>query len=208
VLRGVDLEVAGGELVAVVGRSGSGKTTLLNILAGLDSTYEGRVELAGRDLERMGDRELSGLRNRTVGLLCQSYNLLGHLTVLENAALPWLFARGEGTPGRRAARARAEEVLDRVGLGDRGGARPHELSGGEQQRLALARALFHRPQILLCDEPTGNLDAATGGEVVALLVEVHREQEVTVLAATHDPAIAAAAGRVLELRDGRLEARA
>jgi putative ABC transport system ATP-binding protein len=204
VLRGVAMEVEAGELVAIVGRSGSGKTTLLNIVAGLDSGYRGTVVLAGRDLRRVTDRELSGLRNRTVGLVFQDYNLLEHLSVLENAFLPWLFAREDARVGARAAWERAEEVLVRVGLGGRGSSYPRELSGGQQQRLALARALFNRPRILLCDEPTGNLDRDTAVEMVDLLQEVHRDDGVTVVAATHDEAIAAAAGRVLHLRDGLL----
>jgi putative ABC transport system ATP-binding protein len=210
VLRGVDLEVDPGEFLAVIGRSGCGKTTLLNIIGGLDTAYDGDAEVAGRSLRALGDRELSAYRSTAVGFVFQAYHLLDHLRVIENIELPAFFARSAGTArpagssGEASVRRRAEEILGRIGLGDRASARPGELSGGERQRLALGRALFHRPPLLLCDEPTGNLDRKTGGEVVALMREIHRDDHPTVVVATHDDAIAEAADRVLELDDGAL----
>lgn len=205
VLCGVDLEVAEGEFLAVVGRSGTGKTTLLNLIGGLDSTFEGELEVAGRDLRALPDADLSDFRNRRVGLVFQAYHLLDHLSCAENVALAAHFARGGRAPGRGWARRRAGELLEAVGLPGAGARSASTLSGGERQRVALARALFFEPSILLCDEPTGNLDAATGHDVVELLRRVHAERGTTVIAATHDDAIAAAAGRVVELRDGRLQ---
>jgi ABC-type lipoprotein export system ATPase subunit len=205
VLRGVDLEVAEGQLVCVVGRSGSGKTSLLNIVGGLDSVYRGTVRVMNRDLAELGDAELSQLRNSTFGFLFQEYHLLEQVTAAENVALAALFSRGRGSVDRGSVRQRAVEVLELVGLGDRAGDRPVELSGGERQRLALARALFHRPRLLLCDEPTGNLDAKTGSAVVGLLHRCHVEEGITVLVTTHDDAISSIADRVLRLQNGLLE---
>lgn len=204
-LRGADLEVAEGELVCVIGRSGSGKTSLLNIVGGLDSAYQGTVRIMDRDLGELGDAELSQLRNSTIGFLFQEYHLLEQMTAAENVALAALFARGRGPVQRGGTRRRAVEVLELVGLGDRAGDRPVELSGGERQRLALARALYHRPRLLLCDEPTGNLDAETGSAVVSLLDRCHLEERITVLVTTHDDAISTIADRVLRLRNGVLE---
>jgi ABC-type lipoprotein export system ATPase subunit len=206
VLLGIDLEVAEGAFISIVGRSGSGKTTLLNIAGGLDTRYEGTVEVAGRVLGELGDAKMSDLRNSTIGYLFQAYHLLDHLSVAENASLPWLFARGGISLSPDAARRRAERVLNRVGLRDRARSRPSRLSGGERQRLALARALYHRPRLLLCDEPTGNLDSDTGAEVVDLLRAIHRESGMTVVVATHDESISDSADRVLRLREGVLEA--
>jgi len=204
VLRGVDLDVGEGEFVAVVGRSGSGKTTLLNIVGGLDLDFEGDVEVAGRDLRELDDRALSSLRSGTIGFVFQAYHILDHLTVGENAALPALFSRSSGGPvGDRLAR-RVSEVLEAVGLSGREGDRPADFSGGERQRVAIARALLLQPRLLLCDEPTGNLDRETGAAVVDLLRRIHGDG-VTVLVVTHDEEISHAAGRVLELRDGGLE---
>jgi ABC-type lipoprotein export system ATPase subunit len=204
ILRGLDLEVAAGEFIAVVGRSGSGKTTLLNIIGGLDTAYGGRAEVAGRSLTALGDRELSEYRSTTVGFVFQAYHLLDHLRVVENIELPAYFDRQAKAAGPASVRRRAVEILGRIGLRDRASARPGELSGGERQRLALGRALFHRPPLLLCDEPTGNLDRTTGREVVALMREIHRDDHPTVVVATHDEAISDAADRVLELDDGAL----
>jgi ABC-type lipoprotein export system ATPase subunit len=208
VLSDLDLDVEAGELVAVVGRSGVGKTTLLNIIGGLDTSYHGSVEVDGRRLADLGDRELSSFRGRTVGFVFQAYNLLEHLTVAENASLPWLFAHGHGSIGdRHEARRRAHEVLEEVGLADRADDVPPALSGGERQRVALARALFHRPRLLLCDEPTGNLDEATAVRIADLLQGVHRGGAVTVVIATHDPAMSRLADRVLVLSGGALASR-
>jgi putative ABC transport system ATP-binding protein len=203
VLRGVDLEVGAGELTAVVGRSGTGKTTLLNIIGGLDEGFGGDVEVAGRSLRGLGDRALSRLRCSTIGFVFQAYHLLDHLSVLENVTLPFLFARRDVDD--RGAVRRATRALEAVGMGGRGGDRPARLSGGERQRVAVARALVAGPSILLCDEPTGNLDPHTGSEIVALLQTVNETEGTTVLVATHDESISRCAGRVLELRRGVLD---
>ncbi|HOC43528.1 MAG TPA: ABC transporter ATP-binding protein [Thermoanaerobaculales bacterium] len=208
VLRGVDLDVDAGELVAITGRSGAGKTTLLNVIGGLDSGYQGSVEVAGRRLSELGDRQLSAFRNRSVGFVFQAYNLLEQLTVSENVALPSVFAGGShGREGREEVRRRALESLAAVGLDGRANDRPAVLSGGERQRVAIARALLQRTPLLLCDEPTGNLDEATGAQIAELLREVRERRGVTVVVATHDAAIRRLAGRVLELRDGALAER-
>jgi ABC-type lipoprotein export system ATPase subunit len=204
VLGGVDLTVEEREFVSIVGRSGSGKTTLLNLIGALDRDYRGVVEVDGRDLASLGDVELADLRNRTVGHVFQAYYLLDHLTCGENVAVASLFARGEGRRSGSWVSRRAEEVLDTVGLGSAGRRKPSTLSGGERQRVALARALFYRPSILLCDEPTGNLDVETGREIVELLKDLHRTGDMAIIAATHDEAISGAGGRVLWLRDGRI----
>lgn len=205
VLAGVDLDVASGELVTVVGRSGVGKTTLLNVIGGLDTRYRGSVEVAGSRLDDLDDRGLSEFRSRTVGFVFQAYNLLEHLTVAENTSLAWLFARGRnGRRNRREAVGRALEVLEAVGLADRAAELPGALSGGERQRVAIARALFQRPPLLLCDEPTGNLDETTAARIAEVLQRVHGDGGVTVLLATHDSTLSDIADRVLELRDGAL----
>jgi ABC-type lipoprotein export system ATPase subunit len=204
VLREIDMEVMAGEFVAIVGRSGSGKTTLLNIVGGLDTRYNGEVEVSGRMLGDLGDAELSDFRNTNVGFVFQAYHLLDHLQVIENVELPALFDRRRDAPPAEAVRRRAEEVLERIGLIERAFVQPGELSGGERQRLALARALLQRPPVLLCDEPTGNLDNETGAEVISLMREIHQDDHPTVIVATHDDAIAASADRVLELSGGLL----
>jgi len=204
-LRGIDLVIEAHDFVSLVGRSGSGKTTLLNVIGGLDCDFEGEVRVADCDLRTFGDAEISSFRNRTVGFVFQAYHLLDHLTCRENVALAALFTRGGSHRDASRIQSRADELLDAVGLHGAGARRPSMLSGGERQRIAIARALFNRPQILLCDEPTGNLDTETGREVVDLLSLLHREQEVTIIAATHDEGIAAAGIRVLHMRDGLLE---
>ena len=203
VLSGIDLTIDAHDFVSIVGRSGSGKTTLLNLIGGLDGSYDGTVEVDGRDLRSLGDSELSNLRNRKVGHVFQAYHLLDHLTCRENVAVAALFARGEMRRDASWVRRRADEVLEKVGLGGAGRRRPSTLSGGERQRVALARALFHLPAILLCDEPTGNLDIETGRQIVELLRVLQRSDNMTVIAATHDEAIAAVGSRVLRLLDGR-----
>jgi ABC-type lipoprotein export system ATPase subunit len=205
VLCGIDLAIGAHDFVSFVGRSGSGKTTLLNIIGGLDRAFEGEGRVAGLDLRALADAEISDFRNRMVGHVFQAYHLLDHLTCRENIALAALFARGETRHDASWNRSRADELLDAVGLPGAGARRPSTLSGGERQRIAIARALFNRPQILLCDEPTGNLDIETGREVVDLLSTLHRAHEVTIIAATHDEGIAAAGRRVLRLRDGCLD---
>jgi len=204
VLRGVELTVDDGEFVAVVGRSGSGKTTLLNIVAGLDTGYQGRVEVSGEELRSLSDEALSRLRNQSIGIVFQAFHLLDHLTAADNVALPAVFARPAATDDRDSVSRRARERLDEVGLGDRADARPSALSGGEKQRVALARALFHRPRLLLCDELTGNLDDDTGRAIIDVLTAVHRRDGCTVLVVTHDSGIVRVADRVLRLAEGQL----
>jgi putative ABC transport system ATP-binding protein len=205
VLRGVNLSVAPGELVAIVGASGSGKSTLLYILGALDRDFEGEAEVAGQLLHRLSVAERAELRNRSIGFVFQSFNLLPGLSALENVMLPGMLRR-DGPDGRAAAlRARAAEALARVGLQDRAHAPPARLSGGERQRVAIARALFTGPAVLLADEPTGNLDAATGEDVIARFAALAREG-LTIVVVTHEERVSRAATRVLHLHDGRLVA--
>jgi putative ABC transport system ATP-binding protein len=200
VLAGLDLPVRQGELVAVMGPSGSGKTTLLNCLSGLDGIDAGRVLLNGRDLFAMSDAARTSHRATSMGFVFQAFNLIPVFTAAENVELPLLL----GGVGARQARRRAVEMLERVGLGHRTGHRPNELSGGEQQRVTVARALASGPAIVWADEPTGNLDTATADQVVELLHELNRRDGQTIVLVTHDPAIGAAAGRLLRMRDGSL----
>jgi putative ABC transport system ATP-binding protein len=196
ILRGIDLDVARGESVAVVGPSGSGKSTLLGLIAGLDAPSEGTVALGGVDLAALDEDGRARLRGERVGFVFQSFHLIPTLTALENVMVPLELA------GRADAESAARALLARVGLDRRGAHYPAQLSGGEQQRVALARALARGPELVLADEPTGNLDAATGRQVIELLVELHREREATLVLVTHDPAVAGRCGRVIELRDG------
>jgi putative ABC transport system ATP-binding protein len=201
-LRDVDFEVGDGERVAIVGRSGSGKSTLLHLAAGIERPSSGRVLQDGRDLASLRDRELARLRRDRVGFVFQFFHLLPHLSVLENVALP---ARIAGDP-RGAALARARELLARVGLADRESDAADALSGGEQQRVALCRALLRRPGLLLADEPTGSLDDVTGRAVMDLMLELSRERGSALVFVTHDRELAALADRVLELKSGELVA--
>jgi len=205
VLRGVDLEVGGGEFITLVGRSGSGKTTLLNIIGALDTGYEGSVTVDGTDLGDLNDRGRSAMRASTFGFVFQAYHILDHLTVAENVALPWLLQAPPVAMDREALDERTVRVLEAVGMASRAGDKPAALSGGERQRVAVARALLLGPRVLLCDEPTGNLDPHTGDEVVRLLRAVHDRDGVTVVVATHDESLSRAADRVLELRRGTLD---
>jgi putative ABC transport system ATP-binding protein len=202
VLRDVSLAVDPGEVVALLGRSGSGKSTLLNLIAGIDRPSGGRVLVDDADVGALGERERTLWRRGAVGFVFQFFHLLPTLTVEENVLLPLELAeRGH------AARAEARRWLEAVGLGDRGGSFPDRLSGGEQQRVAVARALAHDPKLVLADEPTGALDGTTGRAVLQLLLGLARERRKTVLLVTHGAEIAAAADRVLVLESGRLEAR-
>ncbi len=198
VLDALSLEVAQGDFVAVVGPSGSGKSTLLHLLGGLDVHYKGEVEVGGVKLGGLKDRELAHFRNTHVGFVFQSFHLIPNLSAVENVLMPSHFGASSGDE-----RKRAEAMLDRVGLLAKKDRAPVRLSGGERQRVAIARALFTGPKLLLCDEPTGNLDAATGAGVIQLFNELHREG-LTVLAVTHEERMSSAARRVLRLKEGRL----
>ncbi len=198
-LRGVSLAIAEGEFTAVMGASGSGKSTLMNLIGCLDRPTSGRYLLEGQEVSRLSSDRLAEIRNRTVGFVFQSFNLLARTSALENVELPLLYS---GVPAAER-RARAAEALERVGLADRAGHQPNQMSGGQQQRVAIARALVNRPRVILADEPTGNLDSRTSVEVMALFQELGRAG-ITVVLVTHEPDIAQYAGRVLVTRDGRV----
>jgi putative ABC transport system ATP-binding protein len=201
-LDGIDLQIARGEFVVVAGASGSGKSTLLQLLGALDRPTGGAVHFEGRDLSRLVDRDLADLRRKTLGFIFQQFNLVPTLTALENVELALAPAKLSAEERER----RARELLGRVGLAGRADHLPSQLSGGEQQRVAIARALANRPEVLLADEPTGNLDSRTGEEILALLYTLWQETGVTVVLITHDQVIAGSAPRVLRLADGRVVA--
>jgi putative ABC transport system ATP-binding protein len=199
VLRGVSLDLRAGEIVALVGQSGSGKSTLLNIVGGLDTADKGAVKVLGLDYGKAEDAELARLRNERIGFVFQAFNLLDHLTCLGNVLLPAAFvSRVKGEEER------ALEALRRVGLADLARRHPMELSGGQKQRVAIARALFNKPDLLLCDEPTGNLDTDTGREVIELFTDINREDGVTLLIVTHEERVSNAAKRVIRIADGQI----
>ncbi len=201
VLRGVDVAIPRGDFVALRGASGTGKSTLLHLIGGLDTPNAGEIIFAGRNLAAFSDRQLTDFRNRRVGFVFQAYHLLPELTALENVCLPARVAR---ISVNQAAK-RAGELLARVGLAGRLDHKPSELSGGEQQRVAIARALINEPELLLADEPTGNLDSHTGGEIMDLLQSLRAEKQTTLVIATHDAKVAAAAPRVIQLVDGMIQ---
>jgi len=201
-LKGVTLDIARGEIVAVVGTSGSGKSTLLNILGGLDRAFEGEARVDGRDLHALSDAALSTWRNQRVGFIFQHFHLLDHLSALDNVLLPARLRRGARDAG--AARARAQDLLTRLGLHDKRDALPTQLSGGQKQRVAIARALLFEPSLLLCDEPTGSLDSRTGEEIIALFKELNAEGY-TVVMITHEERVSRAARRVIRLEDGAVK---
>jgi len=200
VLHGIDLDVHDGEYTVIIGPSGSGKSTMLNILGCLDRPSTGSYSIGGEDVSRLTDFELSRIRNRRIGFVFQSFQLVPHLSVEENIELPMFYAR---VP-RRQRRRRCTELSSVVGLGHRRGHMPNMLSGGECQRVAIARALSNEPALLLADEPTGNLDSVTSAEILKLFDELH-DQGRTIVLITHDPQVAASAARRVTLRDGRVE---
>ena len=198
VLRGIHLDIGHGEFVALRGASGAGKSTLLHLLGGLDRPDSGRIRFEGVPIESMGWSDLARFRNRRVGVIFQAYHLVSDLTALENVALPARMARRSPSE----ARARAEALLQRVGLAGRMHHRPSQMSGGEQQRVAIARSLVNGPRLLLADEPTGNLDSHTGDEVMGLLLGLREEHGMTLVVATHDAHVAARAHREVRIEDG------
>jgi len=199
VLRGVSFDVREAEFLALVGQSGSGKSTLLNIIGGLDQPDDGEVEVLGLDYNGASERERARLRNTKIGFVFQAFNLLDHLDCLGNVTLPAWFTRDA-----KDRDARGKESLRRVGLADFAHRRPSELSGGQKQRVAIARALFSSPQLLLCDEPTGNLDSETGREVIEFFRELNSRDKVTLIIVTHERRVSTVAKRVLVMRDGAL----
>jgi putative ABC transport system ATP-binding protein len=201
-LRGVDIDIYAGEIVGIVGPSGSGKSTLLGLIGGLDKPTSGNIEIDGIDITRMNEDQLTEVRNEKIGFIFQFFNLIPTLTALENVALPIQFARKR----KFSAEKRAKELLTLLGLKDRMNHRPSELSGGQQQRVAIARALANQPPLLLCDEPTGNLDQEAGALVLTTLRSIRQETNTTIVIVTHDPTLAAQADRVLTLVDGQIVA--
>jgi putative ABC transport system ATP-binding protein len=198
-LTDVNLQIRRGEFVSVMGPSGSGKSTLLNILGLLDAPSGGRLVLAGNEIAHMGDREMSRLRNETIGFIFQTFHLITDLDVMDNVELPLLY-RGTRTAERRRL---AREALEKVGLSARMHHFPYQLSGGQRQRVAIARAIVGRPPILLADEPTGNLDSRMGGEIMEILEQLNRDEETTIVMVTHDPALGERTERTIRIFDGR-----
>jgi ABC-type lipoprotein export system ATPase subunit len=201
VLCGVSLEVGRGDFLALRGASGAGKSTLLHLFGGLDSPNAGEIWFSGKDLAHLPPPELTTLRNRKVGFIFQAYHLLPELDALENVCLPARLARVPVSDAEK----RGRELLARVGLGARMDHKPYELSGGEQQRVAIARALMNEPELILADEPTGNLDSHTGAEIIDLLVNLRADKNTTLIIATHDASVAARAPKVVELLDGKIK---
>jgi len=200
VLKGVSLTIPAGQFSAIIGKSGSGKSTLLGVIAGLEQPDEGQVRVMGRNLAGMADDDTAQLRRGSIGIVFQGFNLIPSLSALDNVLLPTFFERSPAKERRK----RALDLLEQVGLGDRTDHRPATLSGGEQQRVAIARALVNSPAILLADEPTGNLDQETGAAVLKLIMTLARAHGTTLLMVTHDRDIAAKAGRIIEMKDGRI----
>ena len=200
-LRGVDLSVQTGEMVAIMGPSGCGKTTLLNVLSGIDEPTSGEVYIAGRPLGLMSDNDKTDFRAQRIGFVFQSYNLLPVLTAVENVELPLLVLGRDSKESRR----KALEALEAVGLGDQATKRPMEMSGGQQQRAAIARSLVNDPDIVFADEPTGNLDSETTAEVVGLIRQLNRDRRQTFVTVTHDPEVSRQCRRIVKMRNGRIE---
>ncbi|MCP4649147.1 MAG: ABC transporter ATP-binding protein [PVC group bacterium] len=202
VLKGLNIDIVEAEFVTVLGASGAGKSTLLHLLGGLDMPSEGQVLLDGSDFYKIKDRERAYLRSRNIGFVFQFYHLLPEFTALENVMMPGLVG---GSITAAEAKQKASQLLEEVGLEHRTSHHPAELSGGEQQRVAIARALMNDPRILLCDEPTGNLDSKTGSKICELLMRLNREKEYTIIIATHSEDIAKLSSRVVHVRDGKIE---
>jgi putative ABC transport system ATP-binding protein len=200
-LRGVNLKIRHGEMISVVGPSGSGKSTLLNMLGALDAPTSGKILIDGFDISRMGERALARFRNRKIGFIFQSYNLIDRSKVTKNVELPAIVA----DKPKKLRDRRVHELLDLVGLGDKANRKPNALSGGEQQRVAIARALINDPAFILADEPTGNLDSKTGQEIEHLLLRVNKETNATIVIVTHNLELAEGTGRIIHLRDGIIE---
>jgi len=196
-LRGVSLDIAGGAFLSIMGPSGSGKSTLMNIMGCLDQPSSGTYLLDGRDVSRLNDNQLAEIRNRRIGFVFQTFNLLARTTALQNVELPMIYAGN-----RHNRREKAMAALDAVGLVERVHHRPNELSGGQQQRVAIARALVNDPAIILADEPTGNLDSKSGAEILEIFRRLHQERGITIVFVTHDPLIAEQTRRIVRIRDG------
>jgi putative ABC transport system ATP-binding protein len=197
-LRGVSLQVQKGEMLSIMGPSGSGKSTMMNVIGCLDQATSGQYWLEGEDVSKLNDDKLAAIRNRRIGFVFQSFNLLARTSALQNVTLPLIYA----SAGRRQRRQRAQEALEAVGLADRVHHKPNELSGGQQQRVAIARALVNQPSIILADEPTGNVDSKVGAEIVALFQKLNRERGITVVFVTHDSHVARHTERIVYLSDG------
>lgn len=199
-LKGVSLDIDRGAFVAVMGPSGSGKSTLLNMIGCLDIPTRGKVYLKEKDISKLSENELAQLRGRTIGFVFQEFNLLPHLTALENVMLPMIF-QGMALEERKK---RAKEILNSVGLAERVSHQPGELSGGERQRVAIARAFANDPEVVIADEPTGNLDSTTGKKIMELLVNFHQKEKKTIVVVTHDPQIAGYSEQIVNIKDGQI----
>ena len=200
ILKNITLDISRGDFVVILGPSGSGKSTLLNLLGCLDLPTRGRAFLAGRDIAKLSEDELAQIRGKTIGFIFQQFNLLQNLSAIENVMIPMIF-QGKSESERRE---RAEFLLSSLGLGERILHRPSELSGGEQQRIAIARALSNNPEIIVADEPTGNLDSSTGKKIMEILINLHQEEKKTIIVVTHDPTIANYSNQIVNIKDGQL----